>query len=169
MEPKAGLRIRLLKHMDDPYRGIEAGEEGTIQYVDDARQIHVKWDCGSSLAVIPEIDYYEIFNLNQSLLDFSGMEDGAINEFIGETMISYEIDASISTQILTNGELYEEPIENLGETRWLTGVILGREVNKNIGLSLDDAYLEALRFYKQAEFNLEKAADDFESEYGALL
>ncbi len=36
------------------------GLEGTIDYVDDASQIHINWENGSSLALIPEVDKFEI-------------------------------------------------------------------------------------------------------------
>ena len=36
------------------------GLEGIIDYVDDAPQIHVNWENGSSLALIPEVDKFEI-------------------------------------------------------------------------------------------------------------
>lgn len=56
--PYVGHRIRLL-YMEDPLP-IPPLEEGLVVMVDDMGQIHVKWDCGRSLAVIPEVDRYEI-------------------------------------------------------------------------------------------------------------
>ena len=53
-----GRRIRMIK-MDDP-NPIPKGEEGTIDHVDGMNQYHVKWDSGRSLAVIPEMDEFEI-------------------------------------------------------------------------------------------------------------
>ena len=53
-----GKRIRL-DRMNDP-DPIENGIEGTITHVDDIGQIHVKWDNGRTLAVIPNIDKYTI-------------------------------------------------------------------------------------------------------------
>ena len=38
------------------------GMEGIITGVDDIGQIQVKWDNGSTLSVIDEIDDYEILN-----------------------------------------------------------------------------------------------------------
>lgn len=32
---------------------------GTVQYVDDLGQIHVNWDHGGTLALIPEKDHFE--------------------------------------------------------------------------------------------------------------
>ena len=39
---------------------IEPGSEGIITLVDDIGQLHVKWDNGRTLALIPEEDEYEI-------------------------------------------------------------------------------------------------------------
>ena len=54
-----GHRIRLL-HMEDQYQPVPAGTEGSIEFVDDAGQIHMKWDNGRSLALIPGIDQFEL-------------------------------------------------------------------------------------------------------------
>ena len=51
-----GKRI-LLVHMDDPY-GVPETAIGTVDFVDDAGQIHVTWDSGSSLALIPAVDEF---------------------------------------------------------------------------------------------------------------
>lgn len=52
----AGSRVRLLQ-MDDPYRpDLKAGAMGTVVGVDDAGNILVNWDCGSSLSVLYGVD-----------------------------------------------------------------------------------------------------------------
>lgn len=52
---KKGCRIELV-YTDDPYTKLVPGDKGTVKCVDDAGQIHISWDNGSSLAMIPEID-----------------------------------------------------------------------------------------------------------------
>jgi len=54
-----GKRVKLIK-MDDQYTDLKSGDEGTIKFVDGIGQIHVSWDNGSTLALIPEIDEYDI-------------------------------------------------------------------------------------------------------------
>lgn len=54
-----GKRIRLIK-MEDQYTDLTENSLGTITGVDDMGQIMVRWDNGSSLSVIPEIDEFEI-------------------------------------------------------------------------------------------------------------
>lgn len=39
-------------------RNMPSGLKGKVCYVDDAGQIHVNWESGSSLAVLPEVDSF---------------------------------------------------------------------------------------------------------------
>lgn len=52
-----GMKLRLLK-MDDALAPA-IGSIGTISHVDDAGQIHMSWETGSSLALIPGLDSFE--------------------------------------------------------------------------------------------------------------
>ena len=54
-----GTRIRL-NAMDDPYAPILPGTEGEVDFVDDAGQLHMKWDNGRSLALIPGEDSFTV-------------------------------------------------------------------------------------------------------------
>ena len=54
-----GTRIRL-NSMEDPYAPILPGTEGEVDYVDDAGQLHMKWDNGRSLALIPGEDSFTV-------------------------------------------------------------------------------------------------------------
>jgi|VirMetMinimDraft_7_1064189.scaffolds.fasta_scaffold21984_2 hypothetical protein len=72
-EVKKGDRIRCIEMPDDP-SPIESGAEGTVRHVDDADQIHVNWDDGRTLALIPGIDKYEIIEQEVSekkVMDFN--------------------------------------------------------------------------------------------------
>lgn len=53
-----GKRVRLIS-MEDEYTKLKAGDEGTVQFVDDAGTIHTKWDNGEHLGLIPGVDEYE--------------------------------------------------------------------------------------------------------------
>ena len=57
----AGTRIKLIE-MNDPWNPVEPGTEGTVQLVDDIGQIHMKWDNGRTLALVPGQDEFEIIN-----------------------------------------------------------------------------------------------------------
>ena len=52
-----GMRIVLIS-MDDPYTKLKSGDKGTVVGVDDAGQIMMNWDCGSSLSLIPGVDSF---------------------------------------------------------------------------------------------------------------
>ena len=54
-----GTRIELV-HMDDPYAPVPSGTKGTVEFVDDMGQIAMIWDNGRTLALIPEVDEFEI-------------------------------------------------------------------------------------------------------------
>ena len=47
-------RIELV-HMEDNW-AVPSGTRGTVDYVDDAGQIHMKWDNGRTLAIVPSED-----------------------------------------------------------------------------------------------------------------
>ena len=53
-----GTRIRLIKMMDTT--PVRENTLGTVMFVDDIGQIHVKWDDGNSLALIPGIDQFTV-------------------------------------------------------------------------------------------------------------
>lgn len=52
-----GTRLVLLS-MDDPYAPIPSGTKGTVVHVDDAAQIHMRWDNGRTLAIVPGEDSF---------------------------------------------------------------------------------------------------------------
>lgn len=54
----AGTRVELI-HMDDPYAPVPSGTRGTVEFVDDVGQIHMKWDNGRTLALIPSQDIFK--------------------------------------------------------------------------------------------------------------
>ena len=54
---KEGMRVRVVSMVDDP-NPVPAGTEGTIVLIDDMGTLHVKWDDGRRLGLIPGIDRY---------------------------------------------------------------------------------------------------------------
>jgi len=54
-----GKRVRLIEMGSDP-RPISPGELGTIDSIDDIGTIHVNWDSGRRLGLIPGEDMFEI-------------------------------------------------------------------------------------------------------------
>lgn len=57
-ERMAGMRVKLLS-MEDP-QAPAPGTEGTVQHIDDMGTIHVVWDTGCSLGLVPGVDEWKI-------------------------------------------------------------------------------------------------------------
>ena len=55
---KVGMRIRMLS-MEDEFP-VDEGMEGTIHTIDDLGTLHVKWDDGRNIGIIPGIDEYQL-------------------------------------------------------------------------------------------------------------
>ena len=51
-----GTRIQLI-HMEDNW-AVPPGIRGTVDLVDDIGSIHLKWDNGRSLAIVPQVDEF---------------------------------------------------------------------------------------------------------------
>lgn len=58
-EIKKGTRIRLIQMRDEKYP-VKPGTTGTVSHIDDIGTIHMIWDNGRSLGLIPGIDSFEI-------------------------------------------------------------------------------------------------------------
>lgn len=54
-----GTRIKI-NEMNDPYQPVPSGTLGTVNRVDDAGTIHMKWDNGQSLGLIDEEDDFTV-------------------------------------------------------------------------------------------------------------
>ena len=54
---KEGDRIELL-HTDDPHTDLKAGDLGLVSFVDAMGTVHVDWDNGSNLGLIPGVDHF---------------------------------------------------------------------------------------------------------------
>lgn len=62
----SGTRIRLSKTMDDE-RPIETGEFGEVDFVDDVGTVHIDWDNGRTLGLIPDKDEFEIISVPEKI------------------------------------------------------------------------------------------------------
>lgn len=52
---RPGERVELVR-TTDPFTHLRPGARGTVLGVDDLGTIHVAWDCGSALGVVPDED-----------------------------------------------------------------------------------------------------------------
>ena len=53
-----GTKVECIR-MDDPYNPVPSGTKGVVTCVDSIGQIHVDWENGSSLALVPGVDIYK--------------------------------------------------------------------------------------------------------------
>lgn len=61
-----GTKIKLLQDMDD-IQPIKAGQIGIVEYIDSEGSLHMRWDNGSGLAIIPEIDKFEVMEYPEKI------------------------------------------------------------------------------------------------------
>jgi len=54
-----GTKIQLISMRDEKYP-ILPGTIGEVTHIDDLGSIHMKWQNGSSLALIPEVDSFKV-------------------------------------------------------------------------------------------------------------
>ena len=59
-----GTRICLDRMENDPFL-VPPGTKGTVQFVDDAGNISMKWDSGGSLSLIPGEDKFHVIQPEQ--------------------------------------------------------------------------------------------------------
>jgi hypothetical protein len=59
-----GTRIELIS-MDDPHAPIESGMQGTVDKVDDIGTLHMKWDNGRTLGIVPGEDDFKVISRPQ--------------------------------------------------------------------------------------------------------
>jgi hypothetical protein len=57
--PQPGTRVRLLGHTDI-FSDLQPGEEGVVSLIDALGTVHVNWDCGSGLGLVPGEDRWEV-------------------------------------------------------------------------------------------------------------
>ncbi len=57
LEYPPGTRLQLIS-MDDPYAPVPSGTRGTVDHVDDMGTIHMRWDNGRELGLIPGEDSF---------------------------------------------------------------------------------------------------------------
>ena len=77
-----GTRIKLISMPDKPEtRPILPGSIGSVAHIDDAGQIHMRWDNGRTLAIIPQVDSFrkltkeELTQEQNMVIKVRGMEE----------------------------------------------------------------------------------------------
>lgn len=55
-----GTKLRITKPIEDRFTPKKEGDIFTVDYIDDAGQIHGSWQSGGSMAIIIGVDEFEI-------------------------------------------------------------------------------------------------------------
>lgn len=100
---ESGTIIRLIKMEGEPQ--MSEGLIGRVKYTDDIGQIHTSWNNGSSLAIVPEVDEFEVIgkiDLDRDVFWVANGVDGVVNEMYINT------DASSGFQIVANIFFFED-------------------------------------------------------------
>jgi hypothetical protein len=58
---KPGDRIQLT-FTDDQYTTLKSGDKGTVNFVDDYGTVHINWDEGSTLGLVPDHDKWLVIS-----------------------------------------------------------------------------------------------------------
>ena len=74
-----GTRLMLLS-MEDPYEPVESGTRGTVKTVDDMGQIHMLWDNGRTLALVPGEDSFRTLTESE-LAQEARLKNGKVADF----------------------------------------------------------------------------------------
>ena len=78
-----GKRVEIIR-MEDPYSSLKSGDKGIVEGEDDLGHLLVKWDNGSSLSLLPEIDEYEISESNMKYLKIFKEYSVLLEEYRGD-------------------------------------------------------------------------------------
>lgn len=62
-QAKKGNRVELVS-CNDPYTWLRPGERGTVRFVDSMGTVHVDWDSGSTLGLIPGEDEFRVIGFH---------------------------------------------------------------------------------------------------------
>lgn len=54
-----GDRVELT-YTSDLYTKLQPGDRGTVSFVDDLGTVHVKWDAGDHLGLVPDVDKFRV-------------------------------------------------------------------------------------------------------------
>ena len=95
------------------------------------------------------------------MLDYSGMTEDQIRDFVDTTCIDAEIDGFITLSPSARGEINESEVGNIEYSYWVSGSVLDMSLNDNYGMHPNDLIQKALDIYKYNNCNLEDARDAF--------
>ena len=102
-----GTRVELVS-LEDPYSRLPEGTRGTVDAVDDIGTIHVRWDNGSGLGIVPGVDTVrKVTEISGSLKEqiLQVRDTGMVNMFDvkGVREVAEALDLDELVEYLDNG------------------------------------------------------------------
>ena len=111
----AGSRIKL-REMKDPYAPLEPGSTGTLDYIDDAGQFHMKWDNGRTLALTIGEDSFSVLPPEPTTLKLlralinnrmpEESESGIMHWYGEDDSVNQKVKSAVFTVEDRNGQLW---------------------------------------------------------------
>lgn len=109
-----GKRIEIVR-LEDPYTDLKPGDKGTCRGVDDMGHILMKWDNGSSLNIIPEMDEFDVIDesyvggiYDESVLPKKAIEELDMYMTIGRDKVEVypdpQVEGTYAVQVTRVGE-----------------------------------------------------------------
>ncbi len=135
---KQGMRIRM-QMMDDD-RPISSGMEGTIKRIDSLGTLHVKWDNGRTLGVIPNEDKYELLPAEKDQIDLDIFEDSAerLMKKISKKPMSGSIDKTFKKSYTKNNLKAESENDSEIDYDEVLGLMKSKGWGGNISNHIED-------------------------------
>lgn len=93
-----GKRIKLVR-MEDPYTNLKPGDEGVCTGVDDMGHILMKWDNGSTLSMLPEVDEFDVIDESIDEGEFKNTDESLKQKLID---YYYEKEAEYGEEEIAN-------------------------------------------------------------------
>lgn len=101
-----GIRIKLIQ-MNDDYDPVPSGTEGTVDFVDDAGQIHMTWDNGRTLALVWGVDRFNIIPTMQTFKLYMPLTVKEYTQHENGDWDEYPLELNESTKLSYYDEILE--------------------------------------------------------------
>lgn len=105
-----GTRV-VLNHMEDPYAPVPPGTRGTVEYVDDIGTIHMRWDNGRSLGLVPGEDSFRKLSVEEIAQEEM---QKATDMITAEDLVEQAINAANAPDCCSESEKAENMLEMMG-------------------------------------------------------
>jgi len=59
MKTRVGDRVELVR-VDDDVTSLKFGDQGVVRFIDSTGTVHIEWDNGSNLGLLPWVDEWKV-------------------------------------------------------------------------------------------------------------